>query len=107
MAFPKVEGNVFSKLIMFFKSYISIKISLTGVIMVNVFENKLVLLFYVDDIIIFGRTKKDLEFGVDLLIEYFNLKVLGKTKKLFSTEFEETDDKMHIHHNHTDKVCSL
>lgn len=46
---------------------------------VYVFKNKLVHLLYVNDIIIFGKTKNDLEYGVDLLKKFFNLKFLGKT----------------------------
>ncbi|GFV89341.1 retrovirus-related Pol polyprotein from transposon TNT 1-94 [Trichonephila clavipes] len=60
------------------------------------FENSIVLLVYVDNII-FGQTDKDID---DVLIKLkgkFNLKIMGKTKRLLGVEFEETDECMLIH----------
>lgn len=45
---------------------------------------------------------------MDLLKKFFNLKVLGKTKKLLGVKFEETNGKLHIHQStYNDKICSL
>lgn len=67
---------------------------------VYLFETKLVLLLYVDDIVIFGRTSKDLDFGIGLLQKHFDLKVMGKTKKLLGIEFEEVGNRLFHLLNH-------
>ncbi|GBM69969.1 hypothetical protein AVEN_148999-1, partial [Araneus ventricosus] len=75
---------------------------------VYMYKNKLILLLYVDDIILFAKNRKDLELGIDLLKRHFELKVLGKTKKLLGIEFMEVDGKLFIHQNsYIDKVCNL
>ncbi|GBM92498.1 Retrovirus-related Pol polyprotein from transposon TNT 1-94 [Araneus ventricosus] len=61
-----------------------------------------------DDIILFAKNRKDLELGIDLLKRHFELKVLGKTKKLLGIEFMEVDGKLFIHQNsYINKVCNL
>ncbi|GBN73280.1 Retrovirus-related Pol polyprotein from transposon TNT 1-94 [Araneus ventricosus] len=71
-------------------------------------KNKLILLLYVDDIILFAKNRKDLELGIDLLKRHFELKVLGKTRKHLGIEFMEVDGKLFIHQNsYIDKVCNL
>ncbi|GBM65307.1 Retrovirus-related Pol polyprotein from transposon TNT 1-94 [Araneus ventricosus] len=75
---------------------------------VYMYKNKLILLLYVDAIILFAKNRKDLELGIDLLKRHFELKVLGKTKKLLGIEFMEVDGKLFIHQNsYIDKVCNL
>ncbi|CAL1265679.1 unnamed protein product, partial [Larinioides sclopetarius] len=64
---------------------------------VCMYENKIVLLLYMDDIILFAKNGEDLDFGIGLLMKYFELKILGKTKKLLGIQFEEIDDKLFIH----------
>ena len=64
------------------------------------------ILYYVDDIVIFGKTNEDLEFGIDLLQKHFDLKVVGKTRKLLGIEFEEVGDRLFIHQSsYIDKIC--
>ncbi|GBN19066.1 Retrovirus-related Pol polyprotein from transposon TNT 1-94 [Araneus ventricosus] len=75
---------------------------------VYMYKNKLMLLLYVDDIILFAKNRKDLELGIYLLKRHFELKVLGKTKKLLGIEFMEVDGKLFIHQNsYIDKICNL
>lgn len=75
---------------------------------VYIFETKLILLLYVDDIVIFGKTSEDLDFGINLLQKHFDLKIMGETKKLLGIEFEKIDDKLFIHQTtYIDKICSL
>lgn len=52
------------------------------------FENDIVLLLYVDDIVIFGKTEKPIFKVLRMLESHFDLKSLGKTKKLLGVEFE-------------------
>lgn len=69
-------------------------------------NDNLVLLLYVDDIILFGKSKQDIEKGVELLQKHFDLKVLGKTKKLLGIEFEEKEGKLFIHQkSYINKIC--
>ncbi|GFT44903.1 retrovirus-related Pol polyprotein from transposon TNT 1-94 [Trichonephila clavipes] len=58
------------------------------------------------DIVMFGETKKDLDNGITLLRGHFDLKILGKTKKLLGIEFEETRAKLYIHQSsYIEKLC--
>ena len=57
----------------------------------------IVLLVYVDDIIIFGRTDEDIDRMLNKLKNKFDLKILGKTKRLLGVEFEESREGMLIH----------
>lgn len=73
---------------------------------VYVFENNVVLLLYVDDIILFGRNSHHIEKVIKLLSSNFDLKILGKTRKLLGVEFEECENKLYIHqHNYIEKIC--
>lgn len=64
------------------------------------------LLVYVDDIIIFGKTKPFIDEVIDLLNSKFDLKVLGRTRKLLGIEFEESSKGLFIHQNsYISKVC--
>ena len=53
------------------------------------FGSNILLLLYVDDIVIFGKTDEHINKVLILLKGRFDLKVLGKTKKLLGVEFEE------------------
>lgn len=75
---------------------------------VYVYNNVVVLLIYVDDIVLFGKTEKDIKSVLKLLEGKFDFKVLGKTKKLLGVEFTEEDGKLYIHQNtYINKVCNL
>lgn len=70
------------------------------------FENNVILLLYVDDIIIFGRNDRIVEKVVKLLSGYFDLKILGKTRKLLGVEFEEGENFLAIHQiPYIDEIC--
>ncbi|GFV26742.1 retrovirus-related Pol polyprotein from transposon TNT 1-94 [Trichonephila clavipes] len=59
-----------------------------------------------DAIVMFGETKKDLDNVITLLQGHFDLKILGKTKKLLGIEFEEKNEKLYIHQNsYIEKLC--
>lgn len=53
------------------------------------FKNSLILLLYVDDIVLFGLNKDSVQKGIKLLQNHFDLKILGKTRKLLGVQFEE------------------
>lgn len=52
---------------------------------------------YVGDIIIFGKIAEHIKEIIELLKMKFDLKLLGKTKKLLGVEFENKNGKLHIH----------
>ena len=68
------------------------------------FHSNVALILYVDGIILSGKHKRYVEEVVGLLKRYFDLKGLGKTKKLLGVEFEERNDYMH-QISQTDEVC--
>jgi len=75
---------------------------------VYIFEDKLLLLLYVDDIVLFGRTQEDIKIAILKLESKFDVKVLGKTKKLLGVEFEETDQSLFMHQrSYIQKVCNI
>ncbi|GFS68757.1 retrovirus-related Pol polyprotein from transposon TNT 1-94 [Trichonephila clavipes] len=56
--------------------------------------------------VMFGETKKNLDNGITLLQGHFDLKKLGKTKKLLGIEFEEKNEKLYIHQSsYIEKLC--
>lgn len=70
------------------------------------YKNDIVLLLYVDDIVVFGRDEKQIKIAIEKLKKFFDLKILGKTKKLLGVEFEEQDGNILIHqHDYILKVC--
>ncbi|GBN23397.1 Retrovirus-related Pol polyprotein from transposon TNT 1-94 [Araneus ventricosus] len=73
---------------------------------VYVHKNNIVLLLYVDDIVIFGRTEQHITDIVKLLSDKLDLKVLGKIRKLLGVEFEEMDNKLYIHQcDYISRIC--
>lgn len=70
------------------------------------FKKDIILLVYVDDIIIFGKTKGEIDNLIESLKENFDLKILGKTRKLLGIEFLEIDNKLFIHQkSYIEKIC--
>lgn len=57
----------------------------------------ILLLVYVDDIVIFGKTDNLISDMLRKLKQKFDLKVLGRTKRLLGVEFEESSEGMLIH----------
>lgn len=55
--------------------------------LVIVSESGLVLLLYVDDIVIFGKNQCIIDDVLSLLKNPFDLKLLGRTRRLLSVEF--------------------
>ncbi|GBN59080.1 Retrovirus-related Pol polyprotein from transposon TNT 1-94 [Araneus ventricosus] len=64
---------------------------------VYTFKDNVILLFYVDDIIVFGKEIQNVDFVLNLLQDNFDLKVLGSTKKHLGIEFEEQGNDLFIH----------
>lgn len=60
-------------------------------------NNSVVLLVYVDDIVIFGRNEEVIDQVLIKLNSKFDLKILGKTKKLLGVEFEESKNGLLLH----------
>lgn len=62
-----------------------------------IFNSDIVLILYVDDFVIFGKCVDFIEEIIKVLNSHFDLKVLGKTKKLLGVEFVETKSQLYIH----------
>ncbi|GFT06062.1 retrovirus-related Pol polyprotein from transposon TNT 1-94 [Trichonephila clavipes] len=75
---------------------------------VYMFEDNVILLFYVDDIIIFGKEMENVNFVLQLLQKNFDLKIMGKTKKLLGIEFEEIGNSLFIHQrSYIQRLCEI
>jgi len=61
------------------------------------YKNNVILLLYVDDIVIFGKTDEHINEVISLLQTNFDLKLLGKTKKLLGVNFEEINGNLVLH----------
>lgn len=55
------------------------------------FHKNLILLLYVDDIVLFGRTNEVVQNALKLLEKHFDIKVMGRTKNLLGVELEEKE----------------
>lgn len=69
------------------------------------YGSNIVLLVYVDDFVIFGKSKNLIEEVIMKLTTHFDLKILGKTKKLLGVEFEEDGDKVFV--NQTNYISEV
>lgn len=68
--------------------------------------NSVVLLVYVDDIIIFGKNDEVIDQMLTKLRHKFDLKILGKTKRLLGVQFEESSEGMLIHQiPYIEEIC--
>ncbi|GFS79404.1 retrovirus-related Pol polyprotein from transposon TNT 1-94 [Trichonephila clavipes] len=75
---------------------------------VYMFEDNVILLFYVDDMIIFGKEMENVNFVLQLLQKNFDLKIMGKTKKLLGIEFEELGNSLLIHQrSYIRRLCEI
>lgn len=72
------------------------------------YKKNVILLLYVDDMIIFGKDQNDIDTVISLLKCHFELKLLGRTRKLLGVEFEEHDGNVFIHqHDYIKKICLI
>ncbi|GFY22341.1 retrovirus-related Pol polyprotein from transposon TNT 1-94 [Trichonephila clavipes] len=72
------------------------------------FEDNVILLFYVDGMIIFGKEMENVNFVLQLLQKNFDLKIMGKTKKLLGIEFEEIGNSLFIHQiSYIRRLCEI
>ncbi|GBM36439.1 Retrovirus-related Pol polyprotein from transposon RE2 [Araneus ventricosus] len=63
-------------------------------------KNKVILLLYVDDIVILGKTNKEIQMTVKLLANNFDLKIIGKTRTLLGIQFIEENNKVYLSQEH-------
>lgn len=69
-------------------------------------DSNIVLVIYVDDMVIFGRSKENISKTINQLKIHFDLKVMGTTKKLLGVEFERKDGELYIHQTaYITEVC--
>ncbi|GFS74038.1 retrovirus-related Pol polyprotein from transposon TNT 1-94 [Trichonephila clavipes] len=60
------------------------------------------------DIIIFGKEMENVNFVLQLLQKNFDLKIMGKTKKLLGIEFEEIGNSLFIHQrSYIRRLCEI
>ncbi|GBM10123.1 Retrovirus-related Pol polyprotein from transposon TNT 1-94 [Araneus ventricosus] len=72
------------------------------------YQNNVVLLLYVDDIILIGKSNDYVNKVIELLKCHFDLRILGKTQKLLGVEFQELDGNLFMHQNdYINKICEL
>ena len=63
-------------------------------------------MLYEDDIVLFAKFKCQIDEVVELLGCHFDLKILGKTRKLLGVEFEEIDGCQLIRQqSYIDEIC--
>lgn len=75
---------------------------------VYTFKNEVVLLLYVDDMVLFSKNRKNIDRAINRLNQHFDLKILGKTRKLLGVEFEEGGNVLEIHQkSYIDEICSI
>ncbi|GBN09630.1 Retrovirus-related Pol polyprotein from transposon TNT 1-94 [Araneus ventricosus] len=61
-----------------------------------------------DDIILIGRSSDYIDKVIELLKCHFDLRILGKTRKLLGVEFQEFDGNLFMHQNdYINKICKL
>ncbi|GFU22246.1 retrovirus-related Pol polyprotein from transposon TNT 1-94 [Trichonephila clavipes] len=61
-----------------------------------------------DDIIIFGKEMENVNFCITIIAENFDLKIMGKTKKLLGIEFEEIGNSLFIHQrSYIRRLCEI
>lgn len=73
---------------------------------VYTFKSEIILLLYVDDMVLFARSKNVMSKALGLLQKYFDIKVLGRTKRLLGVEFEECDRELCIHQkSYISEIC--
>lgn len=73
---------------------------------VYIFNSEVVLILYVDDIVIFGMHRMMIDRVLGLLSKHFDIKILGRTRKLLGVEFVEEAGSLEIHQSmYIDEVC--
>ncbi|GBM99097.1 Retrovirus-related Pol polyprotein from transposon TNT 1-94 [Araneus ventricosus] len=75
---------------------------------VYIYQNNVVLLLYVNDIILIGRSNDYINKVIELLKCHFDLRIIGKTRKLLGVEFQELDGNLFMYQNdYINKICKL
>lgn len=60
------------------------------------FNKNVILVLYVDDFVLFGKSQAQIDKVLKVLVKKFDIKILGKTRTLLGVEFEE-DKTVRIH----------
>lgn len=63
------------------------------------YQGDVILMLYVDDFVVFGKDEFKINNIVKRLEKHFDLKALGKTKRLLGVEFEQEGDSLLMHQN--------
>lgn len=62
-----------------------------------IYKSDIILILYVDDFVIFGKSMKAVNNVISILMSHFDIKVLGRTRRLLGVEFIETKSDLLIH----------
>ncbi|GBM90699.1 Retrovirus-related Pol polyprotein from transposon TNT 1-94 [Araneus ventricosus] len=71
-----------------------------GVFLKNKVLQKTILLLYVDDIVLLGKTNDEIQMTVKLLANNFDLIIIGKTRTLLGIQFIEENNKVYLSQEH-------
>lgn len=64
---------------------------------VYTYGSNVVLVVYVDDIVVFGKSQRLIGETIKMLEGHFDLKIMGQTRKLLGVEFETREGEVNIH----------
>jgi hypothetical protein len=71
-------------------------------------NSNVLLLLYVDDIVVFGRSQSDIDFAIEKIKGKFDITILGQTRKLLGIEFVMYNNNLCIHQsNYIQKVYDM
>lgn len=70
--------------------------SLQWVNCVYTYRKNVILLLYVDDIVLLGKTRKNINEVIEIIKKNFEIKIMGKTSKLLGVQFEERNNNLTI-----------
>lgn len=69
-------------------------------------KSNIVLVVYVDDIVVFGKSKIVMDEAIHRLQVHFDLKIMGQTRKLLGVEFEDDETGLYIHQKmYIEEIC--
>ena len=73
---------------------------------VYIFNQEIVLLLYVDDMVLFGKNRYVIHKLINKISKHFDLKTLGRTRKLLGVEFNEEGGLCIHQQSYIDEVCN-
>lgn len=70
------------------------------------YNSNIFIMFYVDDLVLIAKEQNDIDSTLVVLQKNFELKIIGKTKKLLGIEFEYIENKILIHQqSYINELC--